>query len=282
MMVEAQPLTSTHPLLPTPRPTPQAYASYCLSVLRPALHNVLETGAQRMFPYASQLSYLSEYWGYYCAANEAIARAVWSVYSPGDVAWLHDYQLCMVPRFLARWGVAANGLRPHCVFFMHAPFPTSEIFRTMPVRDELLGALLEADVVGFHAFNSARHFLQSAKRLMGVSFQSKHGGALALSVDGRDVLVAISHVGVEAAALSRWMTSQRAADVAEAFRKRHGARLVLAGIDSCQRMSGVALKLLAFERLLEENPVYRDKVVLVQVCVGREGGAGHAVGRERE
>lgn len=41
--------------------------------------------------------------------------------------------------------------RPAQVFFLHAPFPTSEIFRTLSVRDNLLAAMLECDVIGFHS-----------------------------------------------------------------------------------------------------------------------------------
>ena len=244
-----------------------AYASYCLSVLKPAMHNILETGAQRMFPYAGQLNYLSRWWTHYLRANELIARVIYALTTPTDVIWLHDFHLCMVPRFLTQWAARAapgDSIRPHCVFFWHSPFPTSEIFRTVPVRDELLGAVLECDVVGFHTYNYARHFLHSCKRLLGISFQSQTGGALALDVHGRDVLVSISHVGVEANALDRWMVSPEAAVTARALAARHPGKVLFAGIDTCQRLSGVALKLLAFERLLEDNPIYRRTVVLVQ------------------
>jgi hypothetical protein len=35
-------------------------------------------------------------------------------------------------------------------FFLHTPFPSSEIYRTLPVREELLRAVLKADLIGFH------------------------------------------------------------------------------------------------------------------------------------
>ncbi len=91
----------------------------------------------------------------------------------------------------------------------------------------------------------------------GVSFESKRGGQLALDVNGRNVMVSISHVGVEAAALDRWMASEQAAEVARAFSARHPGKTIIAGIDSCQRLSGIALKLLAFERLLQVRVVVK-------------------------
>jgi trehalose-phosphatase len=244
----------------------ESFSSYCLSVLRPALCNVLETGTQRLFPYASSLAYQSAGYAAFERANEAVAKVIADLYIPNDIVWTHDFPLSLVPRYIARWGLKALGTRPLQVFFFHSPFPTSEIFRTIHVRDELLSGILECDVVGFHTFNYARHFLHACKRLRGFSHRSRRGGSLAVDVDGRDVLVSTSHVGVEAAALDRWMAGESAARTARMFANRHPGKVVIAGIDSCQRLSGIALKLLAFERLLEENPVYRQQVVLVQRC----------------
>jgi trehalose-6-phosphate synthase len=35
-----------------------------------------------------------------------------------------------------------------CGLFLHSPFPSSEIFRAFPKRDELLRSMLNADLVG--------------------------------------------------------------------------------------------------------------------------------------
>lgn len=249
-----------------PTETHEGFAAYSLSVLKPALCNVLETGSQRVFPQASSITYQQQGWDFYRQTNESVSNVIMSQCERGDVIWTHDFHLCLVPKYLARWGREKHGIRPPQVFFMHSPFPTSEIFRTLAVRDELLDGMLECDVVGFHTFNYARHFLHACKRLLGLSFRSRRGGSLALDVDGRDVLVNISHVGVEAATLDRWMASESAAHVARMFAEKYRGKVVIAGMDTCQRLSGIALKMLAFERLLEENPVYRQKVVLVQRC----------------
>jgi trehalose-phosphatase len=260
----------------------ESFSSYCLSVLRPALCNVLETGTQRLFPYASSLAYQSAGYAAFERANEAVAKVIADLYIPNDIVWTHDFPLSLVPRYIARWGLKALGSRPLQVFFFHSPFPTSEIFRTIHVRDELLTGILECDVVGFHTFNYARHFLHACKRLRGFSHRSRRGGSLAVDVDGRDVLVSTSHVGVEAAALDRWMAGESAARTARMFADRHPGKIIIAGIDSCQRLSGIALKLLAFERLLEENPVYRQQVVLVQRCELRYALSADAIHTSQE
>lgn len=117
------------------------------------------------------------------------------------------------------------------MLYLHAPFPTSEIFRALALRREILNGMLAADVVGFHTFNHARHFLTSCKRLLGLNFQSAQPGRMGVETsDGRlvlwrpavpiygsclallsrDVMIAISHVGVERTWLDKWMVSKEA------------------------------------------------------------------------
>ena len=67
----------------------------------------------------------------------------------GDFVWVHDYHLMLLPTFLRK---RFNTVR--CGFFLHSPFPSSEVFRTFPNRDLVLRGLLNADVVGFHTFDS--------------------------------------------------------------------------------------------------------------------------------
>jgi hypothetical protein len=77
-------------------------------------------------------------------------------HAPGDIIWVHDYQLMLLPGLLrARLPTARIG------FFLHIPFPSSEVFRALPWRREILHGLLGADVIGVHTFAYMRHFLAS-------------------------------------------------------------------------------------------------------------------------
>lgn len=53
-------------------------------------------------------------------------------------------------------------------FFLHTPFPSSEIYRTLPVREELLRSVLKADLIGFHTYDYARHFVSACTRILGL------------------------------------------------------------------------------------------------------------------
>ena len=77
------------------------------------------------------------------------------------------------------------------IYFMHIPFPTSQIFRTVPMSTTFLQSMVCADLVGFHAFDHARHFLNATKRLLGIKSYTRTGGMLTLLVRA-----CVSHVYV--------------------------------------------------------------------------------------
>ena len=60
-----------------------------------------------------------------------------------DFVWIHDYHLLVLPSLLRK-----RFHRLRCGLFLHSPFPSSEIWRTFPKREELLRALLNVDLIG--------------------------------------------------------------------------------------------------------------------------------------
>ena len=57
-------------------------------------------------------------------------------------------------------------------WFLHTPFPSSEIYRTLPVREEVLRAVLKADLIGFHTYDYARHFVSACTRILGLEVRA--------------------------------------------------------------------------------------------------------------
>ncbi|KAG6502399.1 hypothetical protein ZIOFF_042291 [Zingiber officinale] len=107
----------------------------------------------------------------YVLANKLFSERVVEVINPEeDYVWIHDYHLMALPTFLRRH---FNRLR--LGFFLHVPFPSSEIYRTLPFREEILKALLNCDIIGFHTFDYARHFLSCCSRILGIEYQFKRG-----------------------------------------------------------------------------------------------------------
>jgi trehalose 6-phosphate synthase/phosphatase len=130
------------------------YTGFCRSFLWPIFHNVIRAGC-----------FSQSTWRAYCCVNRLFADKVLEMYDQQDLVWVHDYHLLLLPSYILRKVRNARvGL------FVHTPFPSSEIFRTVSVRDELLRGMLNADVVGFHIFEYARHFLTCCKRMLGLEY----------------------------------------------------------------------------------------------------------------
>jgi len=154
------------------------------------------------------------------------------------------------------------------IFFMHIPFPTSQLFRTLPRASDLLESMICADVVGFHAFDHARHFLNAAKRMLGIRSGSRPGGMITLSVADREVLVTVSHCSIETERIGPAAIHPETLKIARELRQRYHNKRIIVGVDVCQRLSGVALKFAAFDKMLSDSSWgRRGNVVLIQKCL---------------
>lgn len=202
-------------------------------------------------------------WQAYVSVNKIFADRIMEVINPeDDFVWVHDYHLMVLPTFLRK-----RFNRVKLGFFLHSPFPSSEIYKTLPVREELLRAMLNADLIGFHTFDYARHFLSCCSRMLGLSYESKRG-YIGLEYYGRTVSIKILPVGIHMSQLQSVLNlSETEAKVSE-LRKQYGEknRILLLGVDDMDIFKGISLKLLAMEQLLNQHPELRGKVVLVQIA----------------
>ncbi|URE45893.1 synthase [Musa troglodytarum] len=233
------------------------YHGFCKHYLWPLLHYLLPLSPSSLgglpFDRALWLSYLS--------ANKLFADRLIELLNPDDdLVWIHDYHLLALPTFLRR-----RSPRIKLGFFLHSPFPSSEIFRTIPVRDELLRALLNSDLVGFHTFDYARHFLSSCSRLLGLDYQSKRG-YIGIEYYGRTVTVKILPVGIDMGQLKSVISSPETTAKVQELVDAYRDRILMLGVDDVDLFKGIGMKFLAVERLLEEHPQLRGQVVLVQIA----------------
>ncbi|CAM2005752.1 bifunctional alpha,alpha-trehalose-phosphate synthase (UDP-forming)/trehalose-phosphatase [Acanthopleuribacter pedis] len=207
--------------------------------------------------FPSMMHYQPRNWEAFEQANRAFADTALEVAKPGDWIWVHDYQLMLVPQMLRE---RAPNLR--ISYFHHIPFPSSEIFRTLPNRVALLRGLLGADLIGFHTYDYVRHFISSAVRLLGKDVyldEITHGdrmvkvGAFPLGVDCESINAVCEEL-------------DHLAPPQQPFQELN-APLVMLGIDRLDYTKGIPERLEAFGRFLRKNPDYIGKAVLVQLCV---------------
>ena len=131
-------------------------------------------------------------WDAYRDVNEAFADVVAEQYRTDDTIWIHDYQLMLLPGMLReRLPDARIG------FFLHIPFPSSEVFRILLCGAEILNGLLGADLVGVHTFAYMRHFMTSLLHIDGVEADIDR-----VRIGGREVRIGVFPMGVDAASFS--------------------------------------------------------------------------------
>ncbi|HEX8916762.1 MAG TPA: trehalose-6-phosphate synthase, partial [Humisphaera sp.] len=218
----------------------------------------------------SRFRYDPAWWDAYERVNRMFADAVLAAAKDGDVVWVHDYQLMLLPKLLKD---ANPSLRVG--FFLHTPFPSYEVFRVHPHREALVDGVLGADLAGFHTFNYLRHFRSCALRLLGVETDvttARH--------DGRATAMGVYPIGINAPKFEAELGSAEfAAEFARLRDSYRGAQVVLS-VERLDYTKGIVQRLDAIERFLEscECP---EGVRFVFVAVpSREGVEAYKALRE--
>lgn len=238
------------------------YHGFCKQQLWPLFHYMLPLSPDLGGRFNRSL------WQAYVSVNKIFADRIMEVINPeDDFVWVHDYHLMVLPTFLRK-----RFNRVKLGFFLHSPFPSSEIYKTLPIREELLRAFLNSDLIGFHTFDYARHFLSCCSRMLGLTYESKRG-YIGLDYYGRTVSIKILPVGIHMGQLQSVLSlPETEAKVAELIKQFGGrGRTMLLGVDDMDIFKGISLKLLAMEQLLVQHPEYQGKVVLVQIALPARG-----------
>ncbi|ODV80338.1 glycosyltransferase family 20 protein [Suhomyces tanzawaensis NRRL Y-17324] len=194
-------------------------------------------------------------WHDYVKFNEAYLKKIKSIYRPGDIIWIHDYYLLLLPQLLRmEFPDAFIGL------YLHAPFPSSEYFRCLSKRTQLLDGMLGADSVAFQSDSFKRHFLSCCARVLG--YDVTHDKVLAY---GSSIFVETMPIGIDTAKTENDAFNSEIDEKVKALREIYHDKKIIVGRDRLDTVRGVVQKLQAFEMFLQMYPEWRDKVVLIQV-----------------
>ena len=197
-----------------------------------------------------------KWWADYVRMNRLFADRIIREYQEGDIVWIHDYHLFLLPSMLRQ-----RIPNIYIGFFLHAPFPSSEFMRCLAKRKEVLTGVLGANMIGFQTFSYSRHFSSCCTRVLG--FDSNSAGVDAY---GAHVAVDVFPIGIDVKAVQRAAFGAAGIDKAVVdLRKLYAGKKIIVGRDRLDSVRGVAQKLQAFEVFLERYPEWRDKVVLIQV-----------------
>ncbi|CCM04265.1 uncharacterized protein FIBRA_06434 [Fibroporia radiculosa] len=253
------------------------YNGFSNSILWPLFHY-----------HPGEMNFEEENWLAYRQANMAFAQSIMKQLSPGSMVWVQDYHLMLLPMLLRTLidgpqnvgqttGVELehilegiemdDGAPPHFAnvkigFFLHTPFPSSEIYRILPVRREILLGILFSDLIGFHTYDYARHFLSSCTRILALPTMPN-----GVEFEGRLAHVGTFPIGIDPASFIENLKKEGVQKRIEQLQKRFGDVKVIVGVDRLDYIKGVPQKLHALELFLSQHPEWIGKVVLAQLAV---------------
>ncbi|HKG08865.1 MAG TPA: bifunctional alpha,alpha-trehalose-phosphate synthase (UDP-forming)/trehalose-phosphatase, partial [Pedobacter sp.] len=197
------------------------------------------------------------YWDFYQQVNNKFRDVVIQNIKEGDTVWVQDYQLLLLPCLI-------RAERPAVTigFFQHIPFPSYEIFRLIPWRDELITGMLGADLLGFHTFDDVRHFLSAASRLS----TSKLADNVIVHKN-RHVVVEAFPMGIDNDKFESLTLHPKVARYSAAFKESQKNLKIILTIDRLDYSKGIIQRLQALELLLQMHPEYIEQVVLYMIVV---------------
>ncbi len=236
-----------------------------------------------IFSFPDKAEFHQAHWERFLEVNRLFAEQTAREAAHGATAWIHDYNLWMVPAFL-------RPLRPDLTiaFFHHTAFPSSDVFNILPWRRDIIGSLLQCDYVGFHIPRYVENFVDAVRSFAPVEVAGSvpcaprfltYGCALgvdrmmtAIEVGGRRVALGAHPVGTDVKLIRRLVDSS---EVQRQLAELDGLLEGRTGIVSIERLDyvkGSLEKLQAFERMLERHPELLGKVTLLNIVTPAAGG----------
>ena len=234
------------------------YNGFSNSILWPLFHY-----------HPGEITFDESAWEGYTEANREFAKAIGPNLQDNDLVWVQDYHLMLLPAMLREEIEKKGEHKPKNVkfgFFLHTPFPSSEIYRILPVRNEILEGVLHCDLVGFHTYDYARHFLSSCARILGLA-TTPNG----VEYQGKLVTVGAFPIGIDPEKFDAGLREPDVKRRIETLKSKFDGVRIIVGVDRLDYIKGVPQKLHALEVFLTEHPQWIGKVVLVQVAVPSRG-----------
>ena len=222
------------------------YGRICNDTLWPLFHYFVD-----------RLRITEEAWERYVAVNRRFAEATLAVAGEDGRVWVHDFHLMLVPSML-------RAARPDLSigFFLHIPFPSSEVYRLLPAREAVLRGLLGADYLSFQTADDARHFRSACLRVLGLDSAPD-----SIEIGGRQVGIGIDPIGIDTAEFADNVRDPATAAALAELEQRFDGRSLVLGVERLDYTKGIVQKLRAFERFLELDSERARTTTLLQVLV---------------
>lgn len=211
-----------------------------------------------LFHYEGHLAIFSrKNWESYVEANQAMADAITDIAADGDTVWIHDFHFLLLPKMLRERNATLK-----IGFFLHIPFPSAEVFRQLPVREEVLRGLIQCDLIGFHEHSYLRQFIVSLKAILGIE-----STMFEAQIDNHTLHLGVYPISIDSEAYRKKATTHAVLAQTQAYRYMSRVPYQILGVDRLDYTKGLELKLRGFQQALRKYPELVGNVSLLQVAV---------------
>jgi len=235
-----------HPIFLSSKQIKDYYEGYSNSTLWPLFHY-----------FYTYIEFENRYWEAYKKVNSLFAENTLDIIRPGDIIWVQDYQLMLLPKLLRDKMPDIN-----IGYFHHVPFPSYEFFRVLPERAELLNGILGADLIGFHTPDYMRHFISAVERVLHRKFTLDK-----TNVGRRNVQVNAFPMGINYKKYHNAPNTPAVKKYSKSLCENYGNSQLILSVDRLDYSKGILHRIKGFAKFLKDYPEYHNKVSLVMVTV---------------
>ena len=214
----------------------------------------------------------NEYWKEYKKYIESVCATILPHISKKKktLIFLHDYYFTLVPTILinkCNHSKEYQEILPNISMglYIHVSFPSHEIFKRVPSREEIIASLIKCQVLGFHTFDHSRNFLKTSKRLLGANFVSTVHGDLAANYMENSALIRVKNVTPEIDLIKEYQKDPIFQEKYNELTSKYKGKLIFLAMDHLFFPITIKNKLVAFKRFLSSNVERAKKVVFLLI-----------------
>ena len=205
----------------------------------------------------------------YREVNRRMALALMPLLQPSDIVWVHDYHLLPLPAALR-----GAGVRNPIGFFLHIPFPATDVLATAPEMAGFVRDMLGADLIGFQTENDVANFADAAELLAGCS--RAHANMLHVPGPGggRRVRLGVFPVEIESRGFAHMAGEAEHSAASESLRHSLCGQRLLFGAERLDPTKGLLQRVHGLRTLLQKRPAWRRQATLVQIAASSRKDVG--------
>ena len=198
---------------------------------------------------------ISDYWNAYKEYNDCVSKQLSKHLKKKTLIYLHDINYLLVPNLLYNFNKHNNEIVQNLAIgiFFHSPFPSFDVFKRIPIREEIIRSLMKCRVIGFHTFDCSRNFLKSAKRLLSTNYVSTNSGDLALNYSENTSLIRVKNISPEIDLLKEDIKQEEFIKYSNEIKMKYGNKKnIFVSVDHMQFLLSIKNKLEGYRAFLRE------------------------------